>query len=47
MALSLDHAAHTLISIQYNIAGAIFAMFVSDQPEYQPLLDRILRFEVS
>ncbi|RAQ53985.1 acyl-CoA oxidase [Aspergillus flavus] len=47
MALSLDHAAHTLISIQYNIAGAIFAMFVSDQPEYQPLLDRILSFEVS
>ncbi|KAB8273365.1 hypothetical protein BDV30DRAFT_238788 [Aspergillus minisclerotigenes] len=26
MALSLDHAAHTLISIQYNIAGATFAI---------------------
>ncbi|KJK60268.1 hypothetical protein P875_00053559 [Aspergillus parasiticus SU-1] len=28
MTLSLDNAAHTLISIQYNIAGATFAMFV-------------------
>ncbi|KAK6821574.1 hypothetical protein RU639_007824 [Aspergillus parasiticus] len=27
MTLSLDNAAHTLISIQYNIAGATFAIF--------------------
>ncbi|OGM42201.1 acyl-CoA oxidase [Aspergillus bombycis] len=47
MTLSLDNAAFVLISIQYNIAGATFAMFVTDQPGYQPLLDRILKFDVS
>ncbi|KNG89822.1 acyl-CoA oxidase [Aspergillus nomiae NRRL 13137] len=47
MTLSLDGAAFFLISLQYNIAGATFAMFVTDQPGYQPLLDRILKFDVS
>ncbi|KAB8257334.1 hypothetical protein BDV32DRAFT_152469 [Aspergillus pseudonomiae] len=46
MTLSLDSAAFILISLQYNIAGATFAMFVTDQPGYQPLLDRILKFDV-
>ncbi|KAF5859621.1 hypothetical protein ETB97_002594 [Aspergillus alliaceus] len=47
MLLSVDFAAFILVSTQYNVAGATLAAFVADQPEYQPLLDRVLRFDVS
>ncbi|KAF7585517.1 hypothetical protein BBP40_010743 [Aspergillus hancockii] len=47
MIFSVDFAALLLMSIQYNIAGGTFAALTLDRPDYQPLMERILRFDVS
>ena len=43
----LDGAATTLLSIQYNLAAGTLAPFALKRPELRPLLEKILRFDVS
>ncbi|EMD40441.1 hypothetical protein CERSUDRAFT_130285 [Gelatoporia subvermispora B] len=43
----MDGAATTLITIQYNLAAGTLAPFALRRPELQPLLKRIMDFDVS
>ena len=43
----LDGAANTLLTIQYNLAGGTLAPFSIKRPELQPLMEKIINFEVS
>ncbi len=43
----MDGAATTLITIQYNLAAGTLAPFAFKRPDLQPLLKRIMDFDVS
>lgn len=44
---SYDAGAYTLLTIQYNLAGGTLAPFAEKRPELRPLMDKIMKFEVS
>ena len=44
---SLDGAAMTLLTIQYNLGVGVVGECAQDRPELRPLLHRILTFQVS
>lgn len=44
---ALDGAAFTLLTIQYNLAGGTLAPFAEKRPELRPLMDKIMKFDVS
>ncbi|KAH9941951.1 acyl-CoA dehydrogenase NM domain-like protein [Amylocystis lapponica] len=44
---ALDSGAITLLTIQYNLAAGTLAPFAEKRPELRPLMDRIMRFDVS
>ena len=44
---SLDAAAFTLLTIQYNLMGGTLAAFAEKRPELQPIMDKVMRFDVS
>ncbi|OBZ76989.1 hypothetical protein A0H81_03428 [Grifola frondosa] len=45
--VTLDSAAATLLAIQYNLAAGTLAPFAKARPELRPLMDDILKFDVS
>ena len=47
MIASIDGAVTTLLTIQYNLAAGTLAPHAFKRPELQPLLRRILNFDVS
>jgi len=44
---SIDGAAATLLTIQYNLCAGTLATYLPEQPSLAPLLQRVLDFEVS
>ncbi|KAL4736254.1 acyl-CoA dehydrogenase/oxidase [Aspergillus similis] len=42
-----DFSAHTLLTIQYNLAAGTLAPFVKDRPDLKEIMDRILNFDIS
>ncbi|PCH36492.1 acyl-CoA dehydrogenase NM domain-like protein [Wolfiporia cocos MD-104 SS10] len=44
---ALDGGAFTLLTIQYNLAGGTLAAFAEKRPELRPLMDKIMKFDVS
>ena len=44
---SIDGAAATLLTIQYNLCAGTLVTYCSEQPGLAPLLQRVLDFEVS
>ncbi|KAF8164718.1 acyl-CoA dehydrogenase NM domain-like protein [Crassisporium funariophilum] len=46
-ALCIDAAATSLMTIQLNLGAGTVAPYVDDQPYLRPLLEKILRFEVT
>lgn len=44
---SIDGAAATLLTLQYNLCAGTLATYLPDQPTLSPLLQRVLDFEVS
>lgn len=42
-----DIGAHALLSIQYNLAAGTIAPFARERADLQPLLEKILKFQVS
>lgn len=45
--VTLDGGAFTLLTIQYNLAGGTLAPFAEKRPELRPLMNRIMKFDVS
>ncbi|RDA87725.1 hypothetical protein CP532_1789 [Ophiocordyceps camponoti-leonardi (nom. inval.)] len=44
---ALDLAAFSLLTIQYNLMAGTLLRYIDERPEYKPLLERILDFDVS
>lgn len=44
---SLDAASFTLLTIQYNLMGGTLAAFAQKRPELQPIMDKVMKFDVS
>ncbi|KAJ7149194.1 acyl-CoA dehydrogenase NM domain-like protein [Mycena crocata] len=44
---SVDGAAGTLLTLQYNCCAGTLAMFARRQPEIQPVLQKVLDFDIS
>jgi acyl-CoA oxidase len=44
---SIDGAAATLVTLQYNLCAGTLATYLPEQPTLAPLLQRVLDFEVS
>ncbi|KAH9970095.1 acyl-CoA dehydrogenase NM domain-like protein [Lactifluus volemus] len=44
---SIDGAAATLLTLQYNLCAGTLATYLPEQPSLAPLLQRVLDFEVS
>ena len=44
---AVDVGATILLTIQYNLAAGTLAPFAFNRPELQPLLKRIINFDVS
>ncbi|KAI0249451.1 acyl-CoA dehydrogenase NM domain-like protein [Lactifluus subvellereus] len=44
---SIDGAAATLLTLQYNLCAGTLATYLPEQPSLAPLLQRVLNFEVS
>ncbi|KAL4756026.1 putative acyl-CoA oxidase [Aspergillus foveolatus] len=42
-----DFSAHTLLTIQYNLAAGTLAPFLKDRPDLKEIMDRILNFDIS
>jgi acyl-CoA oxidase len=43
---TIDGAAATLLTIQYNLCAGTLAMYLVEQPGLAPLLQRVMDFEV-
>jgi hypothetical protein len=44
---SVDGAAGTLVTLQYNCCAGTLAMFARTQPELRPILQQVLDFDIS
>jgi acyl-CoA oxidase len=44
---SIDGAAATLLTLQYNLCAGTLATYLPQQPSLAPLLHRVLDFQVS
>ncbi|KAJ7470761.1 acyl-CoA dehydrogenase NM domain-like protein [Mycena latifolia] len=44
---SVDGAAGTLVTLQYNCCAGTLAMFARSQPELRPILQQVLDFDIS
>ena len=44
---SIDGAAATLLTLQYNLCAGTLATYLPEQPRLAPLIQRVLDFEVS
>ncbi|KAI9375221.1 acyl-CoA dehydrogenase NM domain-like protein [Aspergillus egyptiacus] len=44
---AFDFAAHTLLTIQYNLVAGTLAPFLKDRPDLSGVMDRILYFDIS
>ncbi|KZT68683.1 acyl-CoA dehydrogenase NM domain-like protein [Daedalea quercina L-15889] len=44
---SLDAGAFTLLTIQYNLMGGTLAAFAQKRPELRPIMDKVMKFDVS
>ncbi|KAL5048226.1 hypothetical protein BDW71DRAFT_205763 [Aspergillus fruticulosus] len=44
---AFDFSAHTLLTIQYNLAAGTLAPFLKNRPDLKEVMDRILSFDVS
>ena len=45
--IAMDGAASTLLTIQYNLAAGTLAPFAIQRPDLQPILKKIMDFDVS
>lgn len=44
---SIDGAAASLLTLQYNLCAGTLATYLPEQPGLAPLLQRVLNFDVS
>ncbi|KZT00998.1 acyl-CoA dehydrogenase NM domain-like protein [Laetiporus sulphureus 93-53] len=44
---AMDGGAFTLLTIQYNLAAGTLAAFAEKRPELRPLMDQVMKFDVS
>jgi acyl-CoA oxidase len=44
---SIDGAAETLLTIQYNLCAGTMATYLKGRPDLAPLLNLVLDFDVS
>lgn len=47
MAMGMDAAALTLVTIQYNLAAGTIAPYMKKRPDLVQLMDNILQFNYS
>ena len=45
--MGFDTASFTILTIQYNLVAGTLVQFALDRVDLRPLLEKILRFEVS